>query len=230
MSVGVTPRTARIVVAGDSALVLDVGVTQASPLAGLIDADVNARAIAIARAVRRRAIGGVRDVVATFRSVTVFFDPLLTDVAAVAAALNADAEATPPESSGRTIEVPVVYGGNAGPDLAQVAAFAGCSPETVIERHAARAYRVFMLGFLPGFAYMAPVDGTIAVPRRATPRLRVPAGSVGIAGLQTGVYPRDAPGGWQIIGRTAVMLFDPGNTPPALLAPGDQVRFRADCC
>ncbi len=220
-----TPRTARIVVAGDSALALEIGVRSASTLQ--VDADVNARAIAIARAVRRRAIGGVRDVVATFRSVTVFFDPLLTDVAAVAAALNADtdADATPPESSGRTIDVPVVYGGDAGPDLVQVAAFAGCSPERVIERHAARAYRVFMLGFLPGFAYMAPVDETIAVPRRATPRLRVPAGSVGIAGLQTGVYPRDAPGGWQIIGRTAVMLFDPGNTPPALLAPGDQVRF-----
>ena len=223
MSAGVTPRTARIVVAGDSALALEIGVRSASKLQA--DADVNARAIAIARAVRRRAIGGVRDVVATFRSVTVFFDPLLTDVAAVAAALNADTDAAPPESSGKTIDVPVVYGGNAGPDLAQVAAFAGCSSESVIERHAARAYRVFMLGFLPGFAYMAPVDETIAVPRRATPRLRVPAGSVGIAGLQTGVYPRDAPGGWQIIGRTAVMLFDPGNTPPALLAPGDQVRF-----
>ena len=195
------------------------------------DADVNARAIAIARAVGRRAIAGVRDVVATFRSVTVFFDPLVADVGAVIAALRDDAAtatdptATLPESSGRTIDVPVVYGGDEGPDLAQVAAFARCSPATVIERHAARAYRVFMLGFLPGFAYMAPVDETIAAPRRATPRLRVPAGSVGIAGLQTGVYPSDSPGGWQIIGRTAVSLFDPGSRPPALLAPGDHVRF-----
>lgn len=212
---------------GDSALALEIGVRSASKLQA--NADVNASAIAIASAVRRRAIGGVRDVVATFRSVTVFFDPLLTDVAAVAEALNADADtdtaAAPPESSGRTIDVPVVYGGDAGPDLARVAAFAGCSQETVIERHAARAYRVFMLGFLPGFAYMAPVDETIAAPRRATPRLLVPAGSVGIAGLLTGVYPRDAPGGWQVIGRTTVTLFDPGNTPSALLAPGDQVRF-----
>ena len=225
MSAGVTPRTERIIVAGDSALALEIGVRPGSKLQA--DADVNARAIAIARAVRRRAIGGVRDVVATFRSVTVFFDPLLTDVAAVAAALHddTDTDATPPESSGRTIDVPVIYGGDAGPDLAHVAAFAGCSPETVIERHAARAYRVFMLGFLPGFAYMAPVDETIAAPRRATPRLCVPAGSVGIAGRQTGVYPCDSPGGWQIIGRTAINLFDPGSTPPALLAPGDQVRF-----
>ena len=215
----------RIIEAGDSALVLEIGTRPSSTLHVGIDADVNGRVIAIARSVRQRGIVGVRDVVATFRSVAVFFDPLLTDVAAIAAALREDTGATPPESSGRTIDVPVIYGGNAGPDLAQVAAFAGCSPGTVIERHAARAYRVFMLGFLPGFAYMAPVDETIAAPRRPTPRLRVPAGSVGIAGLQTGVYPRDSPGGWQIIGRTALNLFDPGNTPPALLAPGDRVRF-----
>ncbi|MBF8300090.1 MAG: hypothetical protein HW394_460, partial [Acidobacteria bacterium] len=215
----------RIREAGDSALVLDVGAMRASPLAECIDIDVNARAIAVARGVRRRAIAGVRDVVSTFRSVAVFFDPLSTDVAAVAAALHEESDATPPASAGRIVEVPVVYGGDAGPDLAQVAAFAGCSPEAVIERHAARAYRVFMLGFLPGFAYMGSVDETIAAPRRATPRLRVPAGSVGIAGRETGIYPRDSPGGWQIIGRTSVSMFDAGSTPPALLAPGDRVRF-----
>ena len=233
MSAGVTQRTTRIREAGDSALLLDVGATHASPLhetqvlltAGSIDSNLNARAIAIARAVRQRAIAGVRDVVPTFRSVAVFFDPLATDVAAVAAALHEEADVAPCDSSGRTIEVPVVYGGDAGPDLAQVAAFAGCSQETVIARHAARAYRVFMLGFLPGFAYMGSVDETIAAPRRATPRLRVPAGSVGIAGRQTGIYPHDSPGGWHIIGQTAMELFDCGGTPPALFAPGDQVRF-----
>ncbi len=228
----------RIREAGDSALVLEVGATHASALPAVIDVDVNARAIAIARAVRERAMTGVRDVVSTFRSVAVFFDPLATDVAAVAAALRGSDPihgSTQPLDSihewgltpfrGRTIEVPVVYGGDAGPDLAEVAAFAGCSPQTVIDRHASCAYRVFMLGFLPGFAYMASVDETIAAPRHATPRLRVPAGSVGIAGRQTGIYPRDSPGGWQIIGRTAISLFDPGHTPPALFAPGDQVRF-----
>lgn len=225
MSAGVTQHTARIIEAGDSALTLEIGARPSSTLYASIDADVNARAIAIARSVRQHAMSGVRDVVATFRSVTVFFDPLSTDVAGVAGALHEAAAATPPECSGRTIDVPVIYGGRDGPDLAQVAAFAGCRPATVIERHAARAYRVFMLGFLPGFAYMAPVDDTIAAPRHATPRLRVPAGSVGIAGVQTGVYPRDSPGGWQIIGRTAVKLFDPGAVPPALLAPGDHVRF-----
>ena len=220
-----TQRTARIIEAGDSALTLEIEVRPSSTSHASIDADLNARAIAVARCVRQRAIVGVRDVVATFRSVTVFFDPLSTDVARVVAALDEAAEAAPPGYSGRTIDLPVIYGGKDGPDLAHVAALAGCSPATVIERHVARAYRVFMLGFLPGFAYMAPVDDTIAAPRHATPRLRVPAGSVGIAGVQTGVYPRGSPGGWQIIGRTAVSLFDPGAVPPALLAPGDQVRF-----
>ena len=218
-------RTARIIEAGDSALTLEIETRPSSTSRASIDADLNARAIAVARCVRQRAMAGVRDVVATFRSVTVFFDPLSTDVAGVVAALDEAAEAAPPGYSGRTIDLPVIYGGKDGPDLAHVAALAGCSPATVIERHVARAYRVFMLGFLPGFAYMAPVDDTIAAPRHATPRLRVPAGSVGIAGVQTGVYPRGSPGGWQIIGRTAVSLFDPGAVPPALLAPGDRVRF-----
>jgi KipI family sensor histidine kinase inhibitor len=204
--------------AGDSALLLEVGEPAITP-------ESNARAIAIARAVKERVVPGVRDVVSTFRSVAVFFDPLATDVAAVAAALHDAAEAAPAEEPGRIVDVPVIYGGEPGPDLANVAAFAGCTPEEVIARHASTLYRVYMLGFLPGFAYMAHVHSTIAAPRHATPRLRVAAGSVGIAGAQTGIYPRDSPGGWQIIGRTSLPLFDAAKTPPALLAPGDQVRF-----
>jgi KipI family sensor histidine kinase inhibitor len=204
--------------AGDSALLLEIG----DPV---IDPELNARAIGIARAVRERALQGVRDVVSTFRSVAVFFDPLSIDVAAVAEALHDAAGAAPSRESGRTVDIPIVYGGEAGPDLAEVAAFAGCTPQEVVERHAGRLYRVYMLGFLPGFAYMAAVDSTIAAPRHATPRLRVAAGSVGIAGAQTGIYPRASPGGWQIIGRTPLTVFDPAKTPPALLAPGDRVRF-----
>ena len=215
---------ARVIEAGDSAVVCEID-GKALSTAG-VDVDVNARAIALASAVRQRAIAGVRDVVPTFRSVTVFFDPLGTDVSAVTAALHEDVIATPPVTSDETIDVPVVYD---GPDLAEVAAFAHCSPDTVIARHTARTYRVCMLGFLPGFAYMASVDEAIAAPRRATPRVRVPAGSVGIAGIQTGIYPTESPGGWQIIGRTAPNLFDPDRTPPALFGPGDRVRFvRAD--
>ena len=220
---GVTVPDARIIDAGDSAVICELGVERVA--VPRVDVDVNARAVAIAAAVRQRAIAGVRDVVPTFRSVTVFFDPLGTDVSAVAAALREHMIATPSGSSEKTIDVPVVYGGDDGPDLADVAAFARCSPDTVIARHAARTYRVCMLGFLPGFAYMASVDETIAAPRRGTPRVRVPAGSVGIAGLQTGIYPTEAPGGWQIIGRSAVNLFDPARTSPALFSPGDRVRF-----
>jgi len=207
------PPAPRIVEAGDAALMLEVG-------EGIEEA-VNARAIAIAALMRRHQIPGVRDVVSTFRSVVVYFDPLATDVGAVAGALHDADDAPVPEPEGNRIEVPAVYGGEAGP----VARFARGSPQSVIDRHASGTYRVFMLGFLPGFAYMASVDEAIAAPRRATPRLRVAPGSVGIAGRQTGIYPQESPGGWQIIGRTPLAVFDPERTPPALFAPGDLVRF-----
>jgi KipI family sensor histidine kinase inhibitor len=207
----------RICEAGDSAVVAD--------LEAAIDPVVNARAIGIAAAVRAQRIPGVRDVVSAFHSVAVHYDPLATNGSAVQAALRTADEQAPPPSTGRLIEVPVTYGGDAGPDLVDVAAFARCAPAEVVERHTSRPYRVYMLGFLPGYPYMGTVDDAIATPRRATPRVRVPAGSVGIAGRQTGIYPRESPGGWQIIGRTSLTLFDPDATRPALVAPGDQVRF-----
>ncbi len=203
--------------AGDSALLLE--------LDGGIDPAVNARAIAVAGAIRGQAIPGVRDVVSTYRSVAVYFDPLRLDVLHLRDLVVRAAGAAPATTHGRTIDVPVVYGGDAGPDLADVAAFAGLRPEDVIARHAGVEYRVYMLGFLPGFAYLGSVPREIAMPRRATPRPRVEAGSVGIAGAQTAVYPRASPGGWQIIGRTRLRLFDPQRMPPSVLAPGDTVRF-----
>jgi KipI family sensor histidine kinase inhibitor len=123
------------------------------------------------------------------------------------------------------IDVPVRYGGAGGEDLGAVAAFADCSEDEVVRRHTARTYRVFMIGFLPGFPYMGVVDEKIAMPRRDTPRLVVPGGSVGIAGPQTGIYPVTSPGGWQIIGRTELMLFDATRSNPVLLRAGDGVRF-----
>jgi KipI family sensor histidine kinase inhibitor len=123
------------------------------------------------------------------------------------------------------IDIPVIYGGAGGPDLEAVAELAGCPVSEVIARHAARTYRVYMLGFVPGFAYMGTVDPAIAAPRHRVPRERVPAGSVGIAGQQTGVYPVESPGGWQLIGRTSTVMFDAARTPPSLLSPGDRVRF-----
>lgn len=203
--------------AGDSALLLE--------LEPVIDVNVNARAIAIAAAVREDVIPGVRDVVSTYRSVAVYFDPLVTDARDVQASLGRAADAPTAPQHGRLLEIPVEYGGQWGPDVGDVAAFSGQSAETVIRRHSERDYRVFMLGFLPGFAYLGQVDPSIAAPRRPVPRERVRAGSVGIAGQQTGVYPLDSPGGWQIVGHTFTRMFDAEQWPAALLTPGDSVRF-----
>ncbi|MDB6163387.1 MAG: allophanate hydrolase subunit 1, partial [Xanthomonadaceae bacterium] len=125
----------------------------------------------------------------------------------------------------RLVSIDVHYGGGDGPDLESVARHSRLAPADVISRHAAARYTVAMLGFAPGFPYLIGMDPTLAVPRLATPRAHVPAGSVAIGGAQTGIYPRSGPGGWHIIGRTTLELFDPARDPPALLAPGDQVRF-----
>jgi KipI family sensor histidine kinase inhibitor len=203
--------------AGDSALLLQ--------LEPVIDIDVNARAIAIAAAVREDVIPGVRDVVSTYHSVAVYFDPLITDARDVRASLERAAERPASPVHGRLLEIPVEYGGQWGPDIQEIAARSGQNVETVVRLHSERDYRVFMLGFLPGFAYLGPVNPLIAAPRKSVPRERVRAGSVGIAGRQTGVYPVDSPGGWQIIGHTFTRMFDAAQWPAALLTPGDSVRF-----
>jgi KipI family sensor histidine kinase inhibitor len=213
----------RITLFGDAALLAE--------WEQVIDVIVSARVLAAAEHVRQAQLPGVRDVVPAYASFAVHFDPLHTDAAALRdlverAAGAADARDAAPAPHGRTLDIPVCYGGRYGPDLADVATWAGCPPEDVIAVHAAPEYRVFMLGFLPGFPYLGSVDERIAMPRRDTPRRRVAAGSVGIAGRQTGVYPFDSPGGWQIIGRTPLVLFDPHRERPALLAPGQHVRFR----
>ena len=206
--------------AGDSALLLE--------LEPVIDADVNSRAIGIAAAVRDAVIPGVREVVSTYRSVAVYFDPLIADIRDVHACLERALQARVEAVHGSLVEIPVEYGGQWGPDLREVADFGGLSTDAVIKRHCEREYRVFMLGFLPGFAYLGSVDAAIAAPRKSTPRERVRAGSVAIAGAQTAVYPSDSPGGWQIIGHTATRMFNAAQWPAALLSPGDSVRFRAE--
>jgi inhibitor of KinA len=177
--------------------------------------------------VRAAVLSGVRDVVPTFCSVAVYFDPLKTDVDALVRRLDREAarQAPAPMRVASPIRIPVCYGGEFGPDLAEVARFAGMSEGDIIELHSAPVYRVFMLGFVQGFAYLGTVDPRIAAPRRATPRVRVAAGSVGIAGLQTGIYPSESPGGWQLVGRTPVKPFDLGRLQPFLFKPGDAVRF-----
>jgi KipI family sensor histidine kinase inhibitor len=203
--------------AGDSAFLLE--------LDPVIDSVVNARAIGIAKVLAATYVEGIRDIVPTYRSVTVHFDPLRCDVHRLRAAMREAAATAPAAPAGSLLEIPVEYGGQSGPDLGEVAAFGGITRDEVIGRHSAVEYRVFMLGFLPGFAYMGIVDDSIAAPRRAAPRTRIPAGSVAIAGKQTGIYPRTSPGGWQVIGRTSLELFDAAREPASLFAPGDRVRF-----
>jgi len=211
----------RIVPAGDAALVVE--------FEARIDPLVNARAIQLAEALQAARVPGVLDVVPTFRSVAIYFDPLRTDGDALLA--RVDAEAAKPSSDKGTgrpaVRVPVCYGGELGPDLAAVAAFSHLSEADVIAAHTARTYRAFMVGFVPGFAYLGIVEERIAMPRRATPRVRVPVGSVGIAGVQTGIYPMETPGGWQLLGRTPLKPFDPDRAEPFLIKAGDAVQFYA---
>ena len=194
----------------------------------VIDPVINERAITLASRLRARRVRGVRDVAPGYCTVGVHFDPLQTDLAALEQAIETEfaslssVDAIPERG---VIDIPVSYGGAAGPDLDAVASFAGCTPAEVIARHSGRTYRVYMLGFVPGFAYMGRVDRSIAAPRHRVPRERVPAGSVAIAGLQTGVYPVESPGGWQVIGRTDTVMFDPDRDRSSLLAAGDIVRF-----
>ena len=210
----------RIAAAGDSALLIE--------FPARIDPATNDRAIALAESLRRRCGPVLRDAVVGYCSVTVYFDPLVVDAAWLAAEARDESAGieTEQERGAAAIEVPVCYGGDLGPDLPDVARFAGCAEAEVIERHAAVIYRVYLLGFVPGFPYMAEVDPSIAAPRRATPRTAVPAGSVGIAGGQTGIYPSVTPGGWNLIGRTPLRPFDPDRGEPFLFRPGDHVRFR----
>lgn len=194
-------------------------------LEAAIDPVINERAILLASRIRARQARGVRDVAPGYSTIGVHFDPLQTDLAALEGAIErefASLALLEAVADRAVIDIPVIYG---GADLDHVAAFAGCTPAEVIERHAGRTYRVYMLGFVPGFAYMGRVDPSIAAPRHRVPRERVTAGSVGIAGLQTGVYPVDSPGGWQLIGRTVTVMFDPTRDRPSLLAAGDVVRF-----
>ena len=138
-----------------------------------------------------------------------------------------EAAPLPPERPTQVVEIPVRYGGEDGPDLDEVAERLGLTPDEVVAIHAGRTYRVFMLGFVPGFAYLGRLPSRLVLPRRATPRARVPAGSVAIADAQTAVYPTATPGGWHLIGRTDEVLWDPTDDSPARLAPGDHVRFVA---
>jgi KipI family sensor histidine kinase inhibitor len=212
----------RITAFGDAALVIVLG--------DEIDPAVNDRAHRIAAAIRQLARDDRRfgQPIPAYATVLVPIDPRakadeiaphLEDMVSVAEA------STEPPPAPRRHEIPTRYGGEDGPDLDELAAMHGLRPADVVELHASVDYRVYMLGFAPGFAYLSRVPAEIAAPRRPTPRQRVAAGSVAIARDQTGIYPFETPAGWNVIGRTALTLWDPTADPPALFAPGDSVRF-----
>ena len=212
---------------GDRALLIE---TAQQP-----DPDVSARLRALADYLRARALPGVSDLVPGMCALALHYEPeawrgedsAQTPYDRLVGALQemVSLEKYVPRRDGALIEIPVIYGGEFGEDLEPLAAAHALSPEQAAAIHAEREYIVYMLGFVPGFAYLGPVDERINLPRRPTPRTRVPAGSVAVANGMTGIYPADLPGGWHVIGRTPLKMFDVNGDPPVLLAAGDRVRF-----
>jgi KipI family sensor histidine kinase inhibitor len=204
---------------GDACLVVRLGTG--------IDASTSRTVAAATFSLAAAALPGVVDIAPTFNTVAVVFDPLRADASDLSGAIQArlrSLEAVVP-TTGAIVEIPVAYGGDDGPDLAAVAAHARLDPEEVVRLHTTADHVVGMIGFAPGFPYLLGLPAALAIPRRATPRTRVPAGSVAIAERQTGIYPWTSPGGWHVIGRTPRAMFDADRDPPALLRAGDLVRF-----
>jgi inhibitor of KinA len=209
---------ARFLSAGDRALVVEFG--------DHIDRALSEEVLRLDAIIRSKRPDGVVETVPTFRSLLVHYDPLTTSRATLEAAikglLGREAGA---RSSAVLWHVPVCYEGEFAPDLAEVAQLTGLTPSDVVSLHSSTRYHVYMLGFLPGFPYLGDLPEKLALPRRADPRLRVPAGSISIATSLTAIYPYESPGGWHLIGATPIRLFDAERPRPALLAPGDAVMF-----
>ncbi|HET7620491.1 MAG TPA: 5-oxoprolinase subunit PxpB [Gemmatimonadaceae bacterium] len=209
-----------IVPLGDEALLVTFAET--------ISWDVGESVRGAAARIRELSRAEITDVVPSYTTLGVYFDGsaiAYADVVALVAPLLAAEEALAPRSDASILEIPVRYD---GPDLEEVAERTGLTVDEVIARHSKRSYRAYACGFQPGFAYLGDLDEALALPRRASPRLRVPPGSVAIAGMQTAVYPLQTPGGWHIIGSTSLRMFDATREPPALIRPGDVVRFVLD--
>ena len=200
---------------GDSTLLAELGTR--------LDTALNTRAIALAAALKKRR--DVRQAIAGYASVTVHFDPDQTTHDALAAAIKRLASKRPPMAEpGRLHRIPVAYD---GPDMEAVSTVLGLSAAEIVAIHTRPIYRVFLVGFVPGWGYLGPLPEALELPRRQVPRTKVPAGSVAIAGRQTGIYPLATPGGWHLIGRTSVRLFLPDSDPPCLFRAGDRVKFFA---
>lgn len=212
---------ARFLLTGDSSLSVEFG--------NVISEEINRQVRAFALALERENIPGIVETVPTYRSLAVHYDPMVLSCGELKARLSALLETekelcVPPAE---VLVIPVLYGGEEGPDLPFVAKYTGLSAEEVVKIHSSADYLIYMLGFTPGFTYLGGLDPVLETPRLATPRVRIPAGSVGIAGKQTGIYPIDSPGGWQLIGRTPVKLYDPARTVQVLPKAGQYIRFMA---
>ncbi|MEA4823180.1 MAG: 5-oxoprolinase subunit PxpB [Clostridiaceae bacterium] len=209
----------RFLPCGDQALTVEFG--------NAIDAGINTRVCALARFLAEERVPGIRETVPTFRSLLITYHPAILPYKKLIRTLEPLIARASGTSAGkrRVIELPVCYGGQYGEDISDVAAHAGISIDEVVRRHSGTEYLIYMLGFLPGFAYLGGLDPTIVTPRLASPRTRIPAGSVGIGGEQTGVYPLDSPGGWRLIGMTPVKPYDPSRKEPILYQAGDYIRF-----
>lgn len=208
----------RFLPCGDQAVTVEWGST--------IDEHINRQVHAFARKVEALSHPAITEVVPTYRSATVHYRPEVLSYEELKHLLAPPAQGSAEEAEELSVvEIPVCYGGEYGPDLLEVAQHCSLTPEEVIARHTAPTYRIYMLGFTPGFPYLGGMDPSIAAPRRKEPRIHIPAGSVGIAGEQTGVYPIVSPGGWQLIGRTPLRLFDPQKEQPILLSAGAGIRF-----
>lgn len=204
--------------AGDAAVMVDLG--------DAIDLDLNRRVHALAEAIRRYFDGNTVHVVSAYASLMVSYDPAALTFESVAAAVRrAGADSRSPADPVRRFVVPVVYGGEFGPDLEIVARCHSLQTADVVSLHAGRDYPIFCVGFAPGFPFLGGLDPSLHTPRLDTPRPRVPAGSVAIGGRQTGIYPAPMPGGWRLIGRTPFRVFDVERDPPAAYRAGDMIRF-----
>jgi KipI family sensor histidine kinase inhibitor len=205
---------------GDAAIIAKAG--------NVISEEVNRKVRDLLSATEKAAIPGILDFIPSYNELMICYDPVVVgwlELIDRLKALEKNMPVNTEQQKSVTSLVPVLYGGESGPDLKEVAAHAGLTEEEVIRIHGAEPYMVYMLGFTPGFCYLGGVDRRIAIPRKQKPRLRIPAGAVGIAGTQTGIYPIESPGGWQLIGQTPIRLFDPHRNPPFLFRPGDLLKF-----
>lgn len=209
---------ARFLQCGDTALAIELGEG--------VDRRVSALVLALGERVKAAAVPGIVELVPTFRSLMVHYDPLTVPQSELKAQLAPLLSGlSPADSSGRHWRIPVCYHASVAPDLAEVSGRAGLAPDRVVALHSAATYRVYMVGFLPGFPYLGELPRELVLPRRENPRAAVPAGSVAVATTLTAVYSLESPGGWHLIGRTPALLWDGRRDPPAVLSPGDRVRF-----